>query len=269
MVDGPEPPSWHLFVSVSPAGAVDASGPRVGPVALIRFDANGDGAADVAVSNWISGNVSVLLGRGDGTFRPAAQYSVGGHPLSVQAGDFDGDRDTDVATANSVSDHVSILLGAGDGTFSAPSHFLAGRFPGAVEIGDFDWDGGLDLAVSNLGSADVSILGGRGDGTFGPPVSYSVDALVPGCLRADDLNADGLIDLATSNVLSGSGNASALLGRGDGTFGAARTTPTGVVAMCLRLELGRTDREEQSHNPVEKGETPWVPAADTDVHVGE
>lgn len=45
--------------------------------------------------------------------------------------------------------------------------------------------------------------------------------------------------------------------------------PGSAPRVEVRLELGRTDREEQSHNPVEKGETPWVPAADTDVHVGE
>ncbi len=86
-------------------------------MALIPLAADGDGIVDIAVSNWISGDVSILIGRGQGAFASAAQYPVGGHPLNVQAADLDADGDSDLVTANSVSDHVSVLLGAGDGTF--------------------------------------------------------------------------------------------------------------------------------------------------------
>src|SRR5260370_31211038 len=41
------------------------------PRAIVTADFNGDGRLDLAVANFYSGNVSVLLGNADGTFQPA------------------------------------------------------------------------------------------------------------------------------------------------------------------------------------------------------
>jgi hypothetical protein len=43
-------------------------------------DFNGDGHLDLAVADYGSGNVSVLLGKGDGTFKPAVNYAAGNSP---------------------------------------------------------------------------------------------------------------------------------------------------------------------------------------------
>ena len=40
------------------------------PNALVAGDFNGDGRTDLAVANYGSNDVSVLLGNGDGTFQP-------------------------------------------------------------------------------------------------------------------------------------------------------------------------------------------------------
>ena len=39
-------------------------------------DLNGDGHPDLAVVDYTSGNVDVLLGNGDGTFQTAVPYAV-------------------------------------------------------------------------------------------------------------------------------------------------------------------------------------------------
>ena len=56
----------------------DASGGYADSVAV--GDLNGDGKADLAVANSSTGNVSVLLGNGDGTFRTAVNYATGSYP---------------------------------------------------------------------------------------------------------------------------------------------------------------------------------------------
>lgn len=69
----------------------------------------------------------MLTGKGDGSFRPATNFDVGGLPTSVAVGDFNGDGFSDLAVTNSshsynyysygYSDNVSVLLGKGDGSF--------------------------------------------------------------------------------------------------------------------------------------------------------
>jgi hypothetical protein len=54
-------------------------------------DLDGDGVADLAVANYLSSNVAVLVGLGDGTFAPGTYYGAGRGSRSVAIGDLDGD----------------------------------------------------------------------------------------------------------------------------------------------------------------------------------
>ena len=83
---------------------------------------NHDGKPDVFVANDCTGDcnpvkgaVGVLLGNGDGTFRPAVAYNSGGPGgTSVTVADLNGDGNPDLVV---VGAGVSVLLGNGNGTF--------------------------------------------------------------------------------------------------------------------------------------------------------
>jgi hypothetical protein len=95
-----------------------AVGRRPGAVAIADDpDLNEDGHPDLVTANAGSNDVSIRLGRGDGTFEVTVRLVVGVGPAAVAVADFDGDGALDVVTANAGSGDVSILIGLGDGTF--------------------------------------------------------------------------------------------------------------------------------------------------------
>src|SRR6266851_500216 len=126
-----------------------------GPSSVAVADFNGDGIPDLAVANQNSGSLSVLLGKGDGTYQPAQNYAVGLTAISVAVGDFNGDGHLDLAVANFNDDTVSVLLGIGDGSFQSPQDFPVGSEPRSVAVADLNGDGHLDLVVANLGSGNA------------------------------------------------------------------------------------------------------------------
>ena len=185
------------------------------PFSVFSTDLDGDGDNDLAVANYGSRNVSVLLNNGDGTFADKVDYDVGYRPFSVFSTDLDGDGDNDLAVANNGNRNVSVLLNNGDGTFADKVDYDVGYGPYSVFSADVDGDGDNDLAVANNGSRNVSVLLNNGDGTFADKVDYDV-GYRPGSVFSADVDGDGDNDLITANWFSD--NVSVLLNNGDGTF---------------------------------------------------
>lgn len=180
------------------------------PMSVVAADFNGDGKPDLAAANHDSGNVSVLLGKADGTFQSAMNSPTSG-PRSVAVGDFNADGKLDLATVN--DSDVSVLLGNGHGGFAAPASINSGSYPNSVAVGDFNADGKLDLAVGGhrsyyvpqyggggwwINQTNVSVLIGSGDGTFGLQASYDLwgSLVSPTAVTVADFNRDGRDDLA-------------------------------------------------------------------------
>ncbi|HLJ49158.1 MAG TPA: FG-GAP-like repeat-containing protein [Bryobacteraceae bacterium] len=189
------------------------------PQAIAIADLNGDGKADLIVSNHNSANISVLLGNGNGTFQTAVNYNTPttGTPDAIAVGDFNGDRKLDVAVANSAGtiSTVVILLGNGNGTLQTalaiPATFHNAAL--AMVAADFNNDGRSDLAVTD--GTNLSILLAAGSGGFLTPVTSPFASAVS--IVTGDFNGDGKADLA---VTSRDG-VSVFAGNGDGSFQAA------------------------------------------------
>jgi hypothetical protein len=72
------------------------------PKKMAAGDINGDGKSDIVVTNNGSKNVSVLFGRGDGTFEGKTDFTTAtmNCPCGIDAGDINGDGRDEVAVTN-------------------------------------------------------------------------------------------------------------------------------------------------------------------------
>ncbi len=216
---------------------------------IAAADVNGDGKADIVVtnqcttsSNCSQGVVGVLLGNGDGTFQAPTTYSTNNNGETVVLADVNGDNKLDIVLAaqcgdsNCTAGAVNVMLGNGDGTFqSAVSYNSGGTYALGVAVGDTNGDGKPDIVVANecqsnssCSNGIVSVLLGNGDGTFQPAVNYNSGGQSAEALQAADVNGDGKLDIVVENSCASNNCSnsamSVLLGNGDGTFQTALTT---------------------------------------------
>jgi hypothetical protein len=196
-------------------------------VALGDLDSDGD--LDAAVGTGYGGAVEIFLNNGDGTFVRTAPVDAPAR-VDLVIANLVGDGAPDLATAG-VDGTISVFRGLGGGGFEFEFSVPVGSWTGSMASADFDGDGLGDLAVlSSTDSAAVSVavLINR-NGSFAAPAGYRVAGTRS--IEAGDLDGDGRPDLVTG----GSGSASVLLNRGDGTFEAAVSYPVPGIVSCAAI----------------------------------
>jgi len=170
-----------------------------GPVQVSKADFNSDGKVDLITANAGTGDVSLLMNSGDGTFT-ASSPSI--PPTDFGIGDFNGDSKTDVVVGND-DGSVRIYFGDGSGGFSAGGIFpTGGSGPNGIKATDINGDGKVDLVVSNGWSDFVSVLLGDGNGNLGYPFTFPV-ASGPIGITITDLNLDGKPDIVVAAYFAG------------------------------------------------------------------
>lgn len=214
-------------------------------VGIATADFNNDGKLDLVVTSYGSNSVSILLGRGDGTFQPSVSFGSVAQAVYIVAADFNNDGNMDIAVCSQSGNSVSIFLGNGDGTFTAGAILSVGSQPYGIVVADFNNDGKADLVVSNKNGTTLNVLLGAGDGTFTQPAGSPITVGArPLSVVVADFNNDGYPDIAVGN--SGDSTISLLMGHGDGTF----ATPTSLTASgtadkyLVATDLNRTGKTD-------------------------
>jgi FG-GAP-like repeat len=149
------------------------------PTSLVAADFDGDGRLDlITTDNFGSfefdNSISVLAGRGDGTFEPRKAFEVHEAPIDAVAVDLNNDRKPDVVTANTETNDVSVLLNVADG----PEFICAGDCDGDGRVTVTDLVVAVDLSMRGAGAEICADADVNDDGHIG------VDELIRAVRRA-------------------------------------------------------------------------------------
>ncbi len=242
-----------VLLNTTPTGSANASfapqqtfavGDRPFKVAVGDF--NGDGKSDLAVANFTSATVSVLLnttptGATTPSFAPQQTFATGSGANFVAVADFNGDGKPDLAVDNEGPNTVSVRLNttpAGSATVSfAPQLILpTSSYPVFIAVGDLNGDGKPDLAVDDQPSNIVSVAlnttaSGATTPSFTPQRTFPVGG-GSASIAVGDFNSDGKLDLAVTNDHDGTLSVllnSTPLGATTPSFTSQQTFATGIA----------------------------------------
>lgn len=181
-------------------------------------DFNGDGYGDFVGASPTTGDITTLLGNGDGTFRVGTSFDCGFIDAGFAASsgifplgqDLNNDGKLDLVGSSSNGLTLFVALGNGDGTFKQVSTRTASSYN--MALADINGDGNMDIVQEGIANGIIVALG-NGDGTFKASTTSSTTA-VYSSYSIGDVNNDGYQDIiaedrnnsSTMHVLFGAAN---------------------------------------------------------------
>ena len=228
------------------------------PIAAVVNDFNNDNLSDIAVINYETNNVLILMEYSIVFAVTQTRYSVGrnSHPLSVAVSDFNGDQFLDIVVTKLTSDSIGVLLGYGNGSFETEITLALanGSAPYCVCTGDFNNDNHTDLAVANYEAHTVDLLLGYGNGKFTDMITYSTGfQSFPIFVTVGYFNNDRALDIAVANFRTD--NIAIFLGYGNGSFGRVVTYSSGTYSDPRAIVVGDFNNDTRQDLAIANSET--------------
>ena len=191
-------------------------------------DLNNDQKLDIVCNNIVSGDLSLFLGNGNGSFTSPISINIddASMPSSFTIGDLNNDSYLDLAISRLGSSDIVFYLSDGQENLMFDKRFFINVTvaPVAVSLNDFNGDKILDIIYTSFND-EIGIFIGNGDGTFLPKKSFHTGSgSKSGIITTGDLNHDERVDV----VVTDGGNRAVvvLLGNGDGTLGNLTVYPS-------------------------------------------
>lgn len=175
------------------------------PYSLVVADFNQDNQLDIAVVNYGTSELVIILRYENGSF-VIDRYSTGygSHPSALAIGDVNNDNTLDIVVANSDASNIGVFLGNGSryGTFMNLKTSSTGSdsHPQSIVLGNFYNDTELDIISIDRKSNDIIIIKGNGDGSFLLEITYSTGYdSNPYAIAISDFDKDNKSDVAIAN----------------------------------------------------------------------
>jgi len=127
--------------------------------------------------HFFSGEVTIFLGRGDGSFEDPYPIHLAQGLSSLAVIALDSDGSLDLVAANFLSGVLTVLKGAPDGSFAVEATLGSVPAVSLVYVQDFNGDGHQDLIAVDASEKRAWLFIGNGHGAFLPGKSIDPQAV--------------------------------------------------------------------------------------------